>query len=163
MLVNARKWTAFSFVTTVESSASGEPGRWVGRAARCLQWQVLFRAASRRTGHDGFPVIRLSSDYGVSGLAGCSAFAMLRLLPMTDRDKDAEILALRHQITVLDRQLGKDKVRFTPSDRRHRPPVHRSGHPLPDHRLVAAGAERPARLRLRHVAQHPTPHPPSVC
>ncbi|MDP9612828.1 hypothetical protein JOF35_005105 [Streptomyces demainii] len=26
MLVNARKWTAFSFVTTVESSASGEPG-----------------------------------------------------------------------------------------------------------------------------------------
>ncbi|WP_413804447.1 hypothetical protein [Streptomyces sp. OE57] len=46
-----------------------------------------------------------------------NAFAMLRLLPMTDRDKDAEILALRHQITVLERQLGKDKIRFTPSDR----------------------------------------------
>ncbi|MFF6816260.1 hypothetical protein ACFZAG_41615 [Streptomyces sp. NPDC012403] len=29
------------------------------------------------------------------------AFAMVRLLPMSDRDKDAEILALRHQITVL--------------------------------------------------------------
>ncbi|GAB2817675.1 hypothetical protein GCM10027073_56680 [Streptomyces chlorus] len=42
---------------------------------------------------------------------------MLRLLPLGDRDKDAEILALRHQITVLERQLGKDKVRFTPSDR----------------------------------------------
>ena len=26
--------------------------------------------------------------------------ALLRLLPMSDRDKDAEILALRHQITV---------------------------------------------------------------
>ncbi|EFL27509.1 LOW QUALITY PROTEIN: integrase, partial [Streptomyces himastatinicus ATCC 53653] len=31
--------------------------------------------------------------------------------------KDAEILALRHQITVLERQLGKEKVRFSPSDR----------------------------------------------
>ncbi|GAA2350145.1 hypothetical protein SVIO_024710 [Streptomyces violaceusniger] len=46
-----------------------------------------------------------------------NAFAMLRLLPMTDRDKCAEILALRHQIPVLERQLGKEKVRFTPSDR----------------------------------------------
>ncbi|MFD5125328.1 hypothetical protein [Streptomyces sp. NPDC058385] len=46
-----------------------------------------------------------------------NAFAMLRLLPMGDREKDKEILALRHQITVLERQLGKEKVRFTPSDR----------------------------------------------
>ncbi|MER5916249.1 integrase core domain-containing protein [Streptomyces sp. NPDC001982] len=46
-----------------------------------------------------------------------NAFATLRLLPMSDRDKDAEILALRHQITVLERQLGTGKVRFTPSDR----------------------------------------------
>ena len=30
-----------------------------------------------------------------------NAFAMLRLLPMSDRDKDVEILALRHQIMVL--------------------------------------------------------------
>jgi putative transposase len=35
------------------------------------------------------------------------AFAILRLLPISDRDKDAEILALRHQIMVLERQLGK--------------------------------------------------------
>ncbi|MFI0765665.1 integrase core domain-containing protein [Streptomyces sp. NPDC021218] len=59
-----------------------------------------------------------------------NAFAMLRLLPMTDQDKDAEILALRHQITVLERQLGKDKIRFRPSDRAylaallHRLPMH---------------------------------------
>ncbi|MEU6265560.1 helix-turn-helix domain-containing protein [Saccharopolyspora shandongensis] len=46
-----------------------------------------------------------------------NTFAMLRLLPMSDRAKDAEILALRHQITVVERQLGKEKVRFTPSDR----------------------------------------------
>jgi transposase InsO family protein len=46
-----------------------------------------------------------------------NAFAMLRLLPKSDRDKVLEILALRHQITVLKRQLGKEGVRFTPSDR----------------------------------------------
>lgn len=40
-----------------------------------------------------------------------NAFALLRLLPMSDRDKDAEILALRHQITVLERQLGGVRVR----------------------------------------------------
>jgi putative transposase len=45
------------------------------------------------------------------------AFAMVRLLPMSDRDKDAEILALRHQITVFQRQLGKGRVRFIPGDR----------------------------------------------
>jgi transposase InsO family protein len=47
-----------------------------------------------------------------------NAFAALRLLPMGDRDKDVEILVLRHQITVLERQLGADiKVRFAPEDR----------------------------------------------
>ena len=46
-----------------------------------------------------------------------NAFALLRLLPMSDRDKDAEILALRHQLVVLQRQLGANRVRFTPSDR----------------------------------------------
>jgi transposase len=34
-----------------------------------------------------------------------------------DRDKDVEILALRHQITVLERQLGADRVKFAPEDR----------------------------------------------
>ncbi len=46
-----------------------------------------------------------------------NAFAMLRLFPMSDRDKDAQILALRHQLTVLQRQLGPQRVRFTGSDR----------------------------------------------
>ena len=44
-------------------------------------------------------------------------FAALRLLPVGDRDKDVEILALRHQITVLERQLGADRVKFAPEDR----------------------------------------------
>jgi hypothetical protein len=46
-----------------------------------------------------------------------NAFALLRLLPMTARDQDVEILALRHQIAVLQRQLGSDKPRFEPADR----------------------------------------------
>jgi putative transposase len=50
-------------------------------------------------------------------LAVTNTFAVLRLLPMSDRDKDTEIRALRHQIAVLERQLGKQKARFTPSDR----------------------------------------------
>jgi hypothetical protein len=50
-------------------------------------------------------------------LTVANVFAMLRLLPMTDRDRDAEILALHHQIMVLERQLGQERVRFTPSDR----------------------------------------------
>ncbi len=32
-----------------------------------------------------------------------NAFAVLRLLPSSDRDKDVEILALRHQLAVLQR------------------------------------------------------------
>ncbi|MFL4908169.1 hypothetical protein ACJ6WF_34415 [Streptomyces sp. MMS24-I2-30] len=46
-----------------------------------------------------------------------NAFTVLRLLPMSDRDKDAEILALRHQIMVLERQLGGDRVKFASEDR----------------------------------------------
>src|SRR3954471_1389848 len=45
-----------------------------------------------------------------------NAFTLLRLLPGSDRDKDAEILALRHQLAVLHRQLGGQRVRFDPAD-----------------------------------------------
>lgn len=50
-------------------------------------------------------------------LAVTHAFAALRLLQMTDREKDIEILALRHQITVLHRQLGDQRPRLRPEDR----------------------------------------------
>jgi len=94
-----------------------------------------------------------------------NAFAMLRLLPRSDRDKDAEILALRHQLTVLQRHLGEQRIRYEPADRAllaallrrlPRPKLHRL--PLlvrPDtilkwHRgLVArrhAAVSRPSRL-----------------
>jgi putative transposase len=55
-------------------------------------------------------------------LAVTNAFAALRLLPVGDRDKDVGILALRHQITVRERQLGADRVKadrvkLAPEDR----------------------------------------------
>ncbi len=46
-----------------------------------------------------------------------NTFALLRLLPTTDRNKDIEIVVLRHQIGVLQRQLGDTRVRFGPADR----------------------------------------------
>jgi hypothetical protein len=36
---------------------------------------------------------------------------------MTDREKDAEILVLRHQLAVLERRLAGKRVRFTAADR----------------------------------------------
>ncbi|MEU5850678.1 integrase [Saccharopolyspora shandongensis] len=50
-------------------------------------------------------------------LAVAHAFAVLRLLPMTDHEKDVEILALRHQLTILQRQLGDQRLQLRPEDR----------------------------------------------
>ncbi|WP_405784171.1 hypothetical protein OG512_37300 [Streptomyces sp. NBC_01378] len=46
-----------------------------------------------------------------------NAFAMLRLLPMSDHEKDVEIRALRHQVALLERQLNGQQVRFHAIDR----------------------------------------------
>jgi hypothetical protein len=45
-----------------------------------------------------------------------NAFALLRLLPVGDRDRDTEILALRHQLAVLHPSSagsGSDSSRLT--------------------------------------------------
>jgi hypothetical protein len=48
-------------------------------------------------GRDDGSVLRLAY------LAMANIFALIRLLPMSDRDKDVEIVALRHQLAVLQR------------------------------------------------------------
>lgn len=48
-------------------------------------------------------------------LAAANALAFLRLPPMSAREKDVEILALRHQLLILRRRVGKPTL--TDSDR----------------------------------------------
>ena len=48
-------------------------------------------------------------------LAATNALTLLRLLSMSEREKDVEILALRHQLLVLQRQVGRPT--FTDTDR----------------------------------------------
>jgi hypothetical protein len=48
-------------------------------------------------------------------LAVTNTVTLLRLLSMSDREKDVEILALRHQLLVVQRQVGKSA--FTDTDR----------------------------------------------
>jgi putative transposase len=48
-------------------------------------------------------------------LALTGVVTLIRLLPMSDLDKNVEILTLRHQLAILQRQI--DKPRLTPPDR----------------------------------------------
>ncbi|WP_226900740.1 hypothetical protein [Nonomuraea phyllanthi] len=121
-------------------------------------------------------------------LTVANTFAALGLLPLSDRDKDVEILALRHQITVLQRQLGADtRVTFAPEDRaflaalltslprevlRRLRPVVRPDTVLRRHRDLMrrrhARTCRPSRRgrRKKALIQHPSGHPshgPTSC
>jgi hypothetical protein len=66
-------------------------------------------------------------------LALTSVFALMRRLPMSDADKDIEILTLRHQIAVLQRQISKPRLT------------------RPDRALLAALLHRLPRPRLRQL------------
>ena len=92
--------------------AHAKPGeRCVCRKSHPPRWEGLFGFGGRvrwllsrgpaRYGMMSAVLLRLAY-LGVANM-----FALLRLLPASDRDKIVEILALRHQITVLERQLGK--------------------------------------------------------
>ena len=64
-------------------------------------------------------------------LAVSTVFRLVRLLPMSDREKDLEILALRHRLAVLQRQIGKPRLTW------------------PDRALLAALLHRLPHRRLR--------------
>jgi transposase InsO family protein len=72
-----------------------------------------------------------------------NAFALLRMLPGGDRDKDIEILSLRHQLAVLQHQLAGQQVRFASADRAWLAALL---HPLP----------RPTLRRLRLLVRPDT-------
>ncbi|CAG6396332.1 integrase core domain-containing protein [Streptomyces cocklensis] len=66
-------------------------------------------------------------------LALSTAVSFMRLLPMSNREKDLEILALRHQLVVLQRQTGKPQLTW------------------PDRALLAALLHRLPHGRLRQL------------
>ena len=78
-----------------------------------------------------------------------NVFALLRLLPMSDWDKDVEILALRHQIAVLERQLGKTRPRFCSSDLAFLAALLHLWVPKP----MPPGDTHESRRRRGHVAE----------
>ena len=56
-----------------------------------------------------WPAVLLRLSY----LAVSSVFTMVRLLPVSDTGKDIEILALSHQLTILQRQSGRPRLTGT--------------------------------------------------
>ncbi len=104
--------------------------------------QGLYGTATGRTvlDHQGWlaitcgvpdsPAVLLRLSY----LAVSSVFTVMRLLPVNGTDKDIQILALRHQLVILQRQT--DRPRLTGTDRV----------------LLAALLHRLPRIRLRQVA-----------
>ncbi|MFC5674464.1 HAD-IC family P-type ATPase [Streptomyces incanus] len=102
-------------------------------------------------------------------LAVPNTFTLLRLLPRSERDKDIEILALRHQLPVLQRQVGKPV--FTDTDRAvlagllHHLPIDKLRHLLLLVRPDTIVRRHHNLLKRRHAA-HRAPRrrgrPPTV-
>jgi putative transposase len=63
-------------------------------------------------------------------LGATNVFALLRLLPVSDQAKEAEILALRHQVIVLERHVGMARPRFSLATGRSSPPCCTGSHAM---------------------------------
>ena len=73
---------------------------------------------ARATGERFGIVIDRAAATGLSRLSRCDERVRAAAAAASEQpDKDAEILALRHQLSVLQRQLSLDRARFTPGDR----------------------------------------------
>jgi hypothetical protein len=102
---------------------------------------------------------------GLAYLGVTNALALLRLIPMSDSAKDAQILALRHQIRVLERHLHgeKDPVRPYRPDVSRRPAAQAAPRRAAPH--PAAGTPR-HRAALAPRPDHPPARgdlPPQAC
>jgi putative transposase len=82
----------------------------------------------------------------LSYLALANMVAFARLLPMNDVDKDIEILALRHQLAILQRQV--DRPRLAPPERAFLAALLHAGTCRTRTRITPARLPRPA---LRHL------------
>ena len=134
----------------------------------CRGRRARARIGSTAVTARGWPVVLLRLAY----LGVTNALALLRLLPMSDRDKNAEILALRHQITILERQLHGEKIRFTRADRaflaallhrlapRRVAPHPAAGTPRNRAALAPRPDQPPARGHLLPQARRATTHRP---
>ncbi|MCW2639037.1 MAG: Integrase catalytic region [Dactylosporangium sp.] len=96
-------------------------------------------------------------------LALTRVFAFIRLLPVSDTNKDIEILVLRHQLGVLQRQI--DKPRLTPPDRAFLAALlHRLPRPMLRQLHLIVSPDTVLRwhrdLLRRHHAKAPRPKRP---
>jgi putative transposase len=87
--------------------------------SRCTGGADVVRDSSRRDAHvTGKRCGMVMDRAAATGLPRCDErVRAAATAAMSSQEKDAEILALRHQLSVLQRQLGPDRVRFTPADR----------------------------------------------
>jgi hypothetical protein len=91
-------------------------------------------------------------------LALTGVFAFIRLLPINDTDKDIEILTLRHQLAVLQRQI--DRPRLTPPDRAFLAALL---HPLPPYWRWSPPAKASPWCRIWPQRNHPPRSASSRC
>ena len=101
----------------------------VASMARCREYRPCRSGLVRLAvcGPVALPRLRACRGCGYGRMTACAGtpglprseqcLHVLHLLSTSDRDEDIGILALRHQISVLQRQLGATRPRFEPADR----------------------------------------------